>query len=587
MKRKRRTKNSLLLQISAFFLVSLILTVFMSDYFLNRLADQNVEREKENLTLGVAIDAKESINEYAAYEWVITYLLEHKDDDLDLEYDASDITSKKANLFLQKHHGSEITGITADELESFSEEDQRTFAEIVYNRWTLRFNDLMAAYNLKFLYIFAGDDSYDQVVFIVNGAQKGVERGTVQGQAYTFGVTVDTTSDQNKAFKALREDDSNFVYSDDYLDRYRYLCRIGDMNIVTGMTLQISEVKEIITEQRQQSVIVFVSFQLALSIACLLLIYVFALRPLKMVETEIGEYAKDKDGQKALKRLSKIHAKNEIGSLSIGVSEMVVEIEEHMERIKKVTAENERISAELDLARNIQEDMLPNIFPPFPDRTEFDLYASMDPAKEVGGDFYDFFMVDDNHLALLIADVSGKGVPAALFMMISKALIKNRAMLGGTPAQILEDVNNQLMEGRNADMFVTVWLAIVDTKTGEGIAANAGHEHPVLRHINGDYELIKYRHSLAVSMMEGVHFGEHSFKLEKGDRLFVYTDGLPEATNREGEMFGTDRLIEALNKMPECSAEQFLDHVTVEVNKFVDGAEQSDDLTMLVFDYYG
>ena len=587
MKRKKRNKNSLLLQISAFFLVSLILTVFVSDYFLNRLADQNVEREKENLTLGVAIDAKESINEYAAYEWVISYLLEHKDDDLDLEYDASDITSKKANLFLQKHPGSEITGITADELESFSEEDQRTFAEIVYNRWTLRFNDLMAAYNLKFLYIFAGDDSYDQVVFIVNGAQKGVERGTVQGQAYTFGVTVDTTSDQNKAFKALREDDSNFVYSDDYLDRYRYLCRIGDMNIVTGMTLQISEVKEIITEQRQQSVIVFVSFQLALSIVCLLLIYVFALRPLKMVETEIGEYAKDKDGQKALKRLSKIHAKNEIGSLSNGVSEMVVEIEEHMERIKKVTAENERISAELDLARNIQEDMLPNIFPPFPDRTEFDLYASMDPAKEVGGDFYDFFMVDDNHLALLIADVSGKGVPAALFMMISKALIKNRAMLGGTPSQILEDVNNQLMEGRNADMFVTVWLAIVDTKTGEGIAANAGHEHPVLRHKNGDYELIKYRHSLAVSMMEGVHFREHSFKLEKGDRLFVYTDGLPEATNREGEMFGTDRLIEALNKMPECGAERFLDRVTAEVNKFVDGAEQSDDLTMLVFDYYG
>ena len=260
---------------------------------------------------------------------------------------------------------------------------------------------------------------------------------------------------------------------------------------------------------------------------------------------------------------------------------------QYVDQVKTVTAEKERIGAELGMASAIQENVLPRIFPPYPDRNEFDLYATMTPAKEVGGDFYDFFLVDSNHLAMVMADVSGKGVPAALFMMIAKTLIKNRVQSGESPSEALANVNMQLMEGNQAEMFVTVWLAILELSTGRGIAANAGHEHPVLRKAGGQYELIKYRHSPAVAVMEGMVFREHEFTLEPGDTLFVYTDGVAEASNTDNELFGTDRLLEALNRDPDDSPKEMLEHVMDSIEDFVEDAEQFDDITMLCLKYWG
>ena len=231
--------------------------------------------------------------------------------------------------------------------------------------------------------------------------------------------------------------------------------------------------------------------------------------------------------------------------------------------------------------------MLPRIFPAFPERKEFDLYASMDPAKEVGGDFYDFFMIDDDHIGLVMADVSGKGVPAALFMVIAKTLIKNRALMGGSPSEVLAYANDQLCEGNDAELFVTVWMAIIEISTGKGVAANAGHEHPVLRRKGGQYELVTYRHSMAVATLEGLKFKQHEFQLYPGDSIFVYTDGVPESTNSNNELYGTDRLLEALNKEPNASPVEILKNVTDSINEFVAGAEQFDDTTMMSFSYYG
>ncbi|MCR5576515.1 MAG: SpoIIE family protein phosphatase [Oscillospiraceae bacterium] len=278
---------------------------------------------------------------------------------------------------------------------------------------------------------------------------------------------------------------------------------------------------------------------------------------------------------------------DEIQWLATAFRDMTVRMETYIRDLTKVTAEKERIGAELNVATQIQADMLPRIFPAFPERPEFDLYASMSPAKEVGGDFYDFFLIDDNHLGLVMADVSGKGVPAALFMVIAKTLIKNRAQLGESPAEILNHVNEQLCEGNEAELFVTVWLAVLEISTGRGLAANAGHEHPVIRRANGDYELVVYRHSPAVATMEGLRFKEHSFELYPGDSLFVYTDGVPEATNANSEMFGTDRMLEALNQDPDASPEQILKNVRAAVDGFVQDAEQFDDLTMLGLKYNG
>jgi sigma-B regulation protein RsbU (phosphoserine phosphatase) len=181
----------------------------------------------------------------------------------------------------------------------------------------------------------------------------------------------------------------------------------------------------------------------------------------------------------------------------------------YIQEITEITAEKERIGAELDVAARIQEDMLPNEFPAFPDKDEFELFASMTPAKEVGGDFYDFFMVDDDHLALVIADVSGKGVPAALFMVVTKTLIKNAAQLGKTPSEVFGFVNDRLCEGNTEGFFVTAWMVIIEISTGKGIAVNAGHEHPVIRRAGGEWELVIYKHSLVLGSMEGMHFREH------------------------------------------------------------------------------
>ncbi len=278
---------------------------------------------------------------------------------------------------------------------------------------------------------------------------------------------------------------------------------------------------------------------------------------------------------------------DEIESLNNSFNYMLDELGVYIDNLSSVTAEKERIGAELNIATQIQADMLPRIFPAFPNRKEFDLYATMAPAKEVGGDFYDFFLVDDDHIALVMADVSGKGVPAALFMVIAKTLIKNRTQLGESPAEILKNVNEQLCEGNEADLFVTVWLAIIEISTGKGVAANAGHEHPVICRADGQYELVVYRHSPAVAAMEGIRFREHSFELHPGDRLFVYTDGVPEATDARDELFGTDRMLAALNKDPEASPVQLLANVRTAIDAFVGDAPQFDDITMLGFSYFG
>ncbi|MDO4804430.1 MAG: PP2C family protein-serine/threonine phosphatase [Lachnospiraceae bacterium] len=283
----------------------------------------------------------------------------------------------------------------------------------------------------------------------------------------------------------------------------------------------------------------------------------------------------------------KVHSYDELGMLSRNVTKMSETVKDYMQNLQSVTAEKERIGAELNVATQIQADMLPRIFPAFPDREEFDIYATMTPAKEVGGDFYDFFLMDEHHIVLVMADVSGKGVPAALFMVIAKTLIKNRAQMGGTPSEILADVNEQLCDGNDMSLFVTAWLAVIDLRTGKGLAANAGHEHPALYHAGGKWELVVYRHSIALAAMEGVRFREHTFELQPGDSLFVYTDGVPEATDTHNMLYGTDRMLDALNREPGASPDRLLRNVKADIDLFIGGAPQFDDITMLGFTWQG
>ena len=362
----------------------------------------------------------------------------------------------------------------------------------------------------------------------------------------------------------------------------------GDYVGYVGVDMDMSNAMR---EQRQflMKMVVFAAILLVISLlACVFQLRKICTVPLETLAEATRGFADSDHGFTEENIIDlPITANDEIGDLYQVIRSMQIKIVQYLDNLTRVTAEKERISAELNIAAQIQVDMLPGSFPLFPERHDFDIYATMDPAKEVGGDFYDFFLIDSDHLGLVMADVSGKGVPASLFMVNAKTLIKNRAMMGGSPAEILNYVNQQLCEGNEAEMFVTVWLAIVELSTGKGMAANAGHEHPTLRHRDGSYELVIYRHSLAVATFEGLRFKEHSFELKPGDSLFVYTDGVTEATDAENRLFGTEGMLEALNREPDADPKTLLDNVKTEIDAFVGSAPQFDDITMLCMQYNG
>ena len=253
----------------------------------------------------------------------------------------------------------------------------------------------------------------------------------------------------------------------------------------------------------------------------------------------------------------------------------------------RIRKEKLRISAELDIARRIQVNMLPSQFPPFPDRKEFSLFASMTPAKEVGGDFFDFFRMDESHLGLVIGDVSGKGVPASLLMTVSMFLIRDHTMQTSSPAEVLRAVNEMLCSRNEENMFVTVWLGILDLRTGELIAASAGHEYPILKDPDNGFQVFKDRHGLPVGACEGVSYREYSLHLSPGSVLFVYTDGLPEATDQHNVQFGLERAISVLNAAPDLDPEVLIHTIHDAVDSFVGSASQFDDLTMLSLIWLG
>ena len=283
----------------------------------------------------------------------------------------------------------------------------------------------------------------------------------------------------------------------------------------------------------------------------------------------------------------KVRSGGELHELADNVKSLADGVSTYMTNLKTMTAEKERIGAELELATRIQYAMLPHSFPPFPDRKEFDLYASMDPAKEVGGDFYDFFLVDDDHLCMVMADVSGKGIPAALFMMASKIILQSCAMLGNSAAEILTKTNEAICSNNQEQMFITVWLGIFEISTGKLTAANAGHEYPVLKRPDGRFELIKDKHGFVIGGMDGMKYKEYELTLEPGTKLFLYTDGVPEATDEKGMLFGAARMIDALNREPDVDPHGVLKNVRASVDDFVKNAEQFDDLTMLCMEYHG
>ncbi len=480
--------------------------------------------------------------------------------------------------------------VDADRIENYTVSGGKTTE---YQEVWKRLDQICNLTEVTFVYVIVPDRSdYGHITFLFATMDHDQPY-----EIYEFGYVRETTNDDyRRKYRALYETDAErelVVRDRGYIETESHITALIPLRGKDG------ETKALLAVQRQIDVLAkarksYLS-RIAVTLLFLLILVIFGesvflnrtvLRPVKLITKEAVRFSRENaaNDKKLREQIPNI---DEIGHLAGSIDQMEEQIQSYVENIRQITAEKERINTELSLAAGIQEAVLPGVFPPFPLRHEFDLYAVMDPAREVGGDFYDFFLVDDDHLCLLMADVSGKGIPAALFMMASRTILANNAMMGKTPEQILTDTNAAICSGNREEMFVTVWLGILEISTGKLTAANAGHEYPVLKNADGSYELYKDRHGFVIGGMEGIRYREYELQLQPGSKLFLYTDGVPEATNASEDMYGTDRMVAALNADPDAGPKQTVESVKRSVDQFVKNAEQFDDMTMLCLEYRG
>ena len=444
-----------------------------------------------------------------------------------------------------------------------------------------------------FIYVIRPDLSdYKHITFLFSTINENSDF-----TRYEFGYVRETTNEEYmEKYRRLYEDgsDQELVIRDKgYIETDPHITAMVPVKNTEGKTTailcvqrQMDNLVHVRNRYIVRILIVMIALMILVIIGQSIYLHRVFLRPVTKITEEASRFSHENDLPE--KKLSEtVRNNDEIGVLAGSIDRMEERIVKYVDDLTKVTAEKERISTELNLATKIQASMLPSIFPPFPDRTEFDIYASMDPAKEVGGDFYDFFLVDDDHLCLVMADVSGKGVPAALFMMASKIILANYAKMGKTPSEILTAANATICSSNREDMFVTVWLGILEIPTGRLTAANAGHEYPVLMQPDGKFELYKDKHGFVIGGMAGLKYKEYTIDMKPGSKLFLYTDGVPEATDSEKQLFGSERMVAALNEKPDGSPQEILKTVRNSVDAFVKDAEQFDDLTMLCLEYKG
>ena len=436
-------------------------------------------------------------------------------------------------------------------------------------------NELQALCNSSgsaFIYVIQPDQTdYGHIKFIFS-----VSNYEMDFVPYEFGYIRETTNDEyREKYRSLYEQRtfSEFVVRDKGdIETDPHITALiplrGSDNQVKGILCvqrQLDELNEVRLEYVNKVVFTLIVLALLVIIGQSMYLHRTLLDPLSKITDEAQRFAREnvRSGSSLTDTIKNV---DEIGMLADSIDQMEEKIQDYVDHITAITAERERMDAELSLATRIQEDMLPNVFPAYPERKEFDIYASMNPAKEVGGDFYDFFLIDDTHLGIVIADVSGKGIPAALFMMVSKIMIKNQAI---------------------EEMFVTVWLGILDTETGILTASNAGHEYPMIMTDDTGFRILKDRHGFVIGGMPGLKHTEYEIRMEKGSKVFVYTDGLAEAQNAADEFYSAERAVEELNVCRNGSPEFIVKWMARSVDRFVEDAPQFDDLTMLCLEYKG
>lgn len=453
-----------------------------------------------------------------------------------------------------------------------------------YTELEKTFSGIKEKVDLAYLYIYYPEE--DHFVYILDAAKEGDNMNDISslGEIYEYGETeltflVQDVKEKRASTELILGEDVG--YGKSVTAWAPVLNSNGELAAMVEADYYLDEVENVVNNYQLSVAAIILGGLLVILGIMLFMVRCLVSKPLNILTNVVGSY---QNGEYS-KELLPLKTNDEIQTLSESFSDMMDRIENYIINIKKVTTEKERISAELNVATQIQADMLPRIFPPFPNRGEFDIYATMTPAKEVGGDFYDFFLVDSDHLAIVMADVSGKGVPAALFMVIAKTLIKNYAQQGEPPEDVFTNVNEQLCEGNDAGLFVTGWLGVLEVSTGMFTYVNAGHNPPLYKKKGGEFDWLKSKPGFVLAGMPGMKYKQSTMKFESGDRIYLYTDGVTEAINNKEELYGEERLITIMNSMGDIPLNEVLKHIKVDMDDFVGEADQFDDITMLAMEY--
>lgn len=465
---------------------------------------------------------------------------------------------------------SQYTGIS--EQESFT-----TLYDTLYK--------IKTANNVLSLYISYMDSESMTGIYIIDADK--TETGCPTG-------TWDIIYPQN--YEAMKHPENGFEAYITDTEEYGWLCSAGAAVLddsgkaVAHVFTDIS--MESVMADRQAFLMrlcaILIGITTVITLALIKVVNTALVKPINSLASAASSYVEAKEeGEVSALALLDIHTGDEVENLSHALKRMERDINGYIENLTHVTAEKERIGAELSVATHIQASMLPCIFPAFPNRREFDIYATMTPAKEVGGDFYDFFLMDDDHLAVVIADVSGKGVPAALFMVIAKTLIKDHTQSGKPPEEVFTEVNRQLCEANDENLFVTAWMGVLEISTGKLVYVNAGHNPPVIGRKNGETEFLRSRPSFVLAGLDFTKYRAGSLELMPGDLLYLYTDGVTEAMNTAQELYGEERLKRTLDANVSAAPEEIFKAVKKDLDDFVADAPQFDDITMLAMRYLG
>ncbi len=585
--RRERAKwnRRLLPQIGMIVSTIFFLTIAVSAYIQVRGTTSTYLEAKEEIMRPMAKRMQESIAKYGNIGSIFrTWLDLPEDYEIWMDYDESDPNYKELTGYYEINEDG-IPIYEPEEFESFENRKKNLLAAYAYN--TVFTELLLCLYQqetVTSMLVDMTDENWGKVLMLTEDLytvmedDKRDEINPHRGEDYSEVLQYVTS------LKKVMKGESVYERFDSPKDgEYYYLymepvMEDGEVKAALILSYNWSDFHSNLI--RKQILVAGIAGLVLLGAAVLLLFFInrSAIRPLGKIQQGVRLYMQNKNSEEVAERMDQIKQKNEFGVLADDVTQLAVEIDRYTDEITHLTGEKERVAAELSLAAEIQLGVLPVEFPDVPD---YKLYATMTPAKEVGGDLYDFFDIDETHLGLVIGDVSGKGVPASLFMMIAKLLIREYAMAGGDPAEVLAKANKTLCENNTNDMFVTAWFGILDRTTGKIVAASAGHEYPILRDPDGEYRLIKDKRGFVLGGMDISKYKEYELELKPGGTILVYTDGAPEATNAQEELFGTDRMLEVLNQHTEDAPKELVEHLKGAIETFVGEAPQFDDLTML------